>query len=234
MADQPNLGPDPTTYRAAGAGGPKLPKLPPVIEDTGKLIDHFTEFMGGKVRAGKVLPGFNRLIITYLAPQPFGVTKPQIFGLPEDYLPFGLTPKQVVEALEQTGPQDLYNKLQFEQRRDLLLSELDKIDGELNLRQRTDTELETLLKVLPPSLDPFDAGSLGAMAIKREQGRRIAEQNRRDRLQLPPLPQPGIETRGDVVTDPAHVDWPTPRGITDALSVFGFIDDLVAALPPDP
>lgn len=234
MADIPPIGPDPSSYKV-----PK--KLPPGVDPGAALEEKLLHSLGFKVRPGKVLPGFNRLIVTYLAPQPIGFVKPQLLGLPEDYLrlPFGgpstnFTPTQIIEAAITASPDRIAEMMKFEQKRALLHQELDKIEGELQLKQRTDAELETLLKLLPPlgvANDPID---LGRQAVVREQIRRQAEVNRRERLQLPTVTTPSIETRGEKVTDPAHIDWPAAGGITNALSVLGFIDQLAAALPPDP
>ena len=241
--DTPGLNPDPSSYASQGAGGDKLSQL--ILEQLAKLgtlADQFTKAgLALEPHKGKVVPGVSRLTLAWLLPQPFGITPPQAVGLPEDYLrlPIGgvetnFTPKQIIEAITTAGPQRIFDMLQLERRRTELFRQLDQVTTDLQLKTRTDQELNDLLALTPDIGDPFGPLDIQRRAIINERNRRQTERNARERLGLVDPLTPGIESRGENVPDPFAVNWPPAGGIADALSIFGFIDALVAALPPDP
>jgi hypothetical protein len=242
MGDPLNLNPDPTAYRAAGAKPPPL--IPPGLKpETTPGDSFFVTFLHslGVSKSGAYSLKFNKVALSWLAPAPIGVVKPQRYGLPEDYLGFlfsrpdlKFTPTQVVEAALNTGPQEVFNLLQQQTRAEQYIAQRQAIINQLELSKKTDAQLNLLLQALPPSLSPLDSASIAAQAIRDEQRRRDIDRAARERLGLPNPPAANINERAAEQGVTPGVVWPELGALVNVLTGVGFIDALAAALPPDP
>lgn len=234
MAEPQLTGPDPATYKkhdgAPGATPGASPDQASFIGDIQHLgAELFRSVFAVDISKSKPFIKPTPFAITYVLPHVFGGLVPnESFGLSPD---LGMT--AIPQAVIVPGGADINSETQ----RLFMLQEA--IQREQNVREAAqgwDNErIQTALALARGRAK----GSRPQADITVAFLENLLDQRLRKNVFLGPVlttvaPLPSIESRTQPDGAPSGVNWPSAGGITNALSIFGFIDALVAALPPDP